>query len=44
MSALLAVVEHAAGNVLLVEEYLARQGGGAGPEPLGAPPVAGGAA
>jgi ferritin len=42
MSALLSVVDRAAGNALLVEDYLARQGGGAGPEPAGAPPAAGG--
>ena len=43
MSSLLSVVERAQGNLLLVEDYLARQGGGAGPEPANAPPVAGGA-
>jgi ferritin len=43
MAALLAVVERAGENVLLVEEYLARQGGAGGPEPAGAPPTAGGA-
>jgi ferritin len=42
MSALLSVIDRAAGNTLLVEDYLARQGGAAGPEPLGAPPAAGG--
>jgi ferritin len=43
MSSLLALVERAEGsNVLLVEEYLARQAGG-GEEPAGAPPAAGGA-
>jgi ferritin len=43
MSALLALVERAEGsNVLLVEEYLARQAG-KGDEPAGAPPAAGGA-
>ena len=44
MSALLAVVERAeASNVLLVEEYLARAGGGDGQADVGAPPAAGGA-
>jgi bacterioferritin B len=44
MSALLAVVERAeASNVLLVEEYLARAGGGDGQAEAGAPPAAGGA-
>ena len=43
MSALLAVVERAqASNVLLVEEYLARAGGG-GEAEVGAPQAAGGA-
>jgi bacterioferritin B len=43
MSSLLALVERAEGpNVLLVEEYLARQAG-EGEEPAGAPPAAGGA-
>jgi ferritin len=43
MSSLLALDERAEGsNVLLVEEYLARQAGG-GEEPAGAPPAAGGA-
>jgi bacterioferritin B len=43
MSALLAVVERAqASNVLLVEEYLARAGGG-GETEVGAPQAAGGA-
>jgi ferritin len=43
MSSLLALVERAEGsNILLVEEYLARQAGG-GEEPAGAPPAAGGA-
>jgi bacterioferritin B len=43
MSSLLALVERAEGsNILLVEEYLARQAGG-GDEPAGAPPAAGGA-
>ncbi len=44
MSALLAVVERAqASNVLLVEEYLARAGGGGGEAEVGAPQAAGGA-
>ena len=43
MSALLAVVDRAQPNILLVEEYLARQGGSQGAEPGVAPPVAGGA-
>jgi ferritin len=42
MSSLLAVLDRADGNTLLVEDYLARRGGGAGPEPAGAPPAAGG--
>ena len=42
MSSLLDVIDHAAGNVLLVEDYLARVGGGAGGEPANAPPAAGG--
>jgi len=43
MSALLAVVERAADNILLAEEYLARQQiGDAGADPT-APPAAGGA-
>lgn len=42
MSSLLAVVERSRDNVMLVEDYLAREGG---PTPLdaGAPPAAGGA-
>ena len=42
MSSLLAVVERSRDNVMLVEDYLAREGG---PAPLdaGAPPAAGGA-
>jgi len=43
MSALLSVVERAQDNLLLVEDYLVRQGGGAGDEPGNAPPAAGGA-
>jgi len=43
MSALLAVVERAGDNVLLVEDYLARESGGESPLETGAPPAAGGA-
>jgi ferritin len=43
MSALLSVMDRAASNALLVEDYLVRQGGVAGAEPAGAPPAAGGA-
>lgn len=43
MSALLSVIDRAAESTLLVEDYLARQGGGSGAEPAGAPPAAGGA-
>ncbi len=43
MSSLLAVVERASDNLLLVEDYLVRQGGGQGAEPGNAPPSAGGA-
>jgi bacterioferritin B len=43
MAALLAIVERAGDNVLLVEEYLARESGGASPLEAGAPPAAGGA-
>ena len=43
MSALLAVVERSRDNVMLVEEYLARESGGDSPLEGGAPPVAGGA-
>ncbi len=42
MSSLLAVTERANDNFLLVEEYLARTGGG-GDEAVPSPPVAGGA-
>jgi ferritin len=43
MSALLAVVERSRDNVMLIEDYLARESGGeSGLEP-GAPPAAGGA-
>jgi ferritin len=43
MSTLLSVLERAADNLLLVEEYLSRTGGASGPEPATAPPAAGGA-
>jgi ferritin len=43
MSALLHVVERAADNLLLVEEYLARANLGEAQEAAAAPPVAGGA-
>ena len=43
MSALLAVVERSRDNVMLVEEYLARETGGESPLEAGAPPAAGGA-
>ena len=44
MSDLLAIVERGKDNLLLVEEYLGRQGGGeANPLEAGAPPAAGGA-
>jgi ferritin len=44
MSALLQVVERLRDNVMLVEDYLAREaGGGANPLESGAPPAAGGA-
>lgn len=42
MSSLLAVIDRAQGNLLLVEDYLVRQGGGSGAEPANAPPAAGG--
>ena len=42
MSALLAIVERAGDNVLLVEEYLARERSGESPLETGAPPAAGG--
>ena len=42
MSALLQVVERLRDNVMLVEDYLARESGGANPLEAGAPPVAGG--
>jgi len=43
MSALLDVVTRSRDNVLLVEEYLARESGGENPLEAGAPPAAGGA-
>ena len=44
MSALLQVVERLGDNVMLVEDYLARESGGdANPLEGGAPPAAGGA-
>ena len=43
MSALLAVMERSRENVMLVEEYLARESGGENPLEQGAPPAAGGA-
>ncbi len=43
MSALLQVVERLRDNVMLVEDYLARESGGENPVEAGAPPAAGGA-
>ena len=43
MSALLQVVERLKDNVMLVEDYLARESGGKNPLEAGAPPAAGGA-
>ena len=43
MSSLLAVVERSRDNVMLVEDYLARESGAASPLEAGAPPAAGGA-
>lgn len=43
MTELLAVVERGKGNLLHVEEYLARSGGGESQLEVGAPPAAGGA-
>ncbi len=43
MSDLLAVVERGKDSLLLVEEYLSRQGGEESPLEVGAPPAAGGA-
>jgi ferritin len=42
MSALLDVVQRSRDNVMLVEDYLARESGGESPLEQGAPPVAGG--
>ncbi|MFN0152758.1 MAG: ferritin [Gaiella sp.] len=43
MSSLLDVVTRCRDNVMLVEDYLARESGGASPLEAGAPPAAGGA-
>ncbi|HYK06248.1 MAG TPA: ferritin [Gaiellaceae bacterium] len=43
MGALLTVVERSRDNVMLIEDYLARESVGDGGEDAGAPPVAGGA-
>jgi len=43
MTELLAIVERGKDNLLHVEEYLSRQGGGENPLEAGAPPAAGGA-
>jgi bacterioferritin B len=43
MSALLTVVERSKDNIMLVEDFLARETGGANPLEAGAPPAAGGA-
>jgi ferritin len=43
MSGLLQVVERSRDNVMLVEDYLARESGGESPLEAGAPPAAGGA-
>src|SRR5438874_12636450 len=43
MSALLNVVERSRDNVVLIEDYLARESGGENPLETGAPPAAGGA-
>jgi ferritin len=42
MASLIAVIDHAQGNMLLVEDYLGRQQVTGGREPGNAPPVAGG--
>ncbi len=42
MSALLTVVERSRDNVMLIEDYLARESGGASELEAGAPPAAGG--
>jgi bacterioferritin B len=43
MSALLQVMERLRDNIMLVEDYLARESGGESPLEAGAPPAAGGA-
>jgi ferritin len=43
MSALLNVTERSHDNVMLIEDYLARESGGANPLEAGSPPAAGGA-
>ena len=43
MSSLLAVAERSRENVMLIEEYLAREAGGGNALEVGAPPAAGGA-
>ena len=43
MTALLHVVERSRDNVMLIEDYLARESGGENPLEAGAPPAAGGA-
>jgi bacterioferritin B len=43
MSALLQVMERLRDNIMLVEDYLARESGGGNPLESGAPPAAGGA-
>ena len=43
MSALLTVVERSKDNIMLVEDFLARESGGENPLEMGAPPAAGGA-
>jgi ferritin len=43
MSALLQVMERLKDNIMLVEDYLARESGGENPLEAGAPPAAGGA-
>lgn len=43
MAALLQVMERLKDNIMLVEDYLARESGGASPLEAGAPPAAGGA-
>jgi ferritin len=43
MSALLQVMERLRDNIMLVEDYLAREAGGENPLEAGAPPAAGGA-